>query len=92
MTELLCYDLTNLLVPYRGLVLNEGGHVVEAVLDHDGLLGLHLLALLWAALLVKRYLSNTTSFVLRAVYSVDDHHNSPKHSPFLKRTCLRQVV
>ena len=43
------------------------------------------------------YLSNATclipaSSVLRTVYSVKEHHNSPKYSPRSKKTCIRQVV
>ena len=37
-------------------------------------------------------LSNTASFVLRAVYSVKDHHQLNNPLPLLKKACVRQAV
>ena len=46
----------------------------------------------WVALLVKRYLSNTASFVVCVACRVKDHQHSLHYSPSLKKTCVRQVV
>ena len=46
----------------------------------------------WVALLDKRYLSNTASFVLWLFRRVKDRHNSLRYSPLLKKSCVRQVV
>ena len=48
--------------------------------------------LIWVALLVQRYLSNTASFVLCTVYSAKDHHHLLHNLQLLKKTCVRQVV
>ena len=42
-------------------------------------------ALFYALLLIA-------SFVVCAVYNVQDQHNLPNDSPLLKNTCIRQVV
>ena len=47
---------------------------------------------MWVALPVKRYLSNTASFVLCALRSVKDHHNLQQLFPSLKNTCVRQAA
>ena len=46
----------------------------------------------WAALLVQRYLSNTTSFVLCAVYNVKDRNNCCKHISHFCGKPERRVV
>ena len=70
------------------LVVGQG--VLQALAQHydEG----HALALVWVALLVSRYSSNTASFVVCAVYGVKDHHDLQIYSPLLKKTCVRQVV
>ena len=51
-----------------------------------------LLRILWVALLVQGYLSNTASVVSCAVYSVKEHHDLQNDSPLLKKLCVRQAV
>ena len=46
----------------------------------------------FVALPVRRYLSNTASFVSLAFRSAKDHSNLLYGSPLLKRTCVRQVA
>ena len=43
------------------------------------------------ALLVYRYLSNAASFFV-TICHVTDHENLLQYSPFVKKTCIRQVV
>ena len=48
--------------------------------------------IIWAALLVKRNLSNTASFVFCVVRRVKNPHNLLHYSPLLKKACVRQVA
>ena len=57
---------------------------VQALHEHAGVL--------WVAVLVEHYLSNTASFVLRVFRHVKDHHTLLHYLPNLKKPCVRQVV